>query len=657
MMPREWRAPALLALIVGCRALGAHPAGVDWPVYGGDAQGSRYSRARDITPANVSRLQIAWVYSTGPASIEATTRPKEGKAPNFEATPIVIGDRLYFSTPLGRVFALDAATGAELWHYDAHVDVSGDYGDNANRGVASWLDANAGPDATCRRRILLATIDARLIALDAASGSPCAEFGDKGVIDLTANLRNRPQYVGEYEETSPPTIVNDVVIVGSGVADNNRVDAPSGAVRGFDVRTGRLRWSWDPVPQDSSDPGWKTWIGERAHHTGAANAWSMMSADQERDLVFVPTGSPSVDYFGGERLGDNLYANSVVALRASTGERVWHFQLVHHDLWDYDVAAPPLLTTIPVAGRDVPVVLQTGKTGQLFVLDRTTGAPVFPVEERGVPRSDVPGEIASPTQPYSGALPDLTPNKISADKAFGINGAQRDWCRSRLASLRNSGPFTPPGTGETVYLPSNVGGAQWGGMAYDPIRHIAVVPMNHSATVVQLLARSTVDTTRLEPGWEYAPMDGTPWIMRRQSLTASSGIACTPPPLSALVAVDLLTRRKLWETPLGDLQRTMQVYGDTTKVDPRLGTTVLGGPIATASGLVFIAGTSDNRLHAFDVESGTELWNADLPGRGKATPMTYRLGKTRTQYVVIAAGGGSMAGVGATIVAFALPNR
>ncbi|MFL5483612.1 MAG: pyrroloquinoline quinone-dependent dehydrogenase [Gemmatimonadaceae bacterium] len=651
MKSRYW----VCALVgIGCRTVGAPPTAIDWPVYGGDPEGSRYSAATDIARANVARLKVAWTYSTGPTSIEATTRPKEGKPPNFETTPIVIDGTLYFSTPLGRVIALDATTGAELWTYDGKVDISGNYGDNANRGVATWLDKSAPANAVCRRRILLATIDARLIALDAASGKPCRDFGDNGVVELSTNLRNGVQYKGEYEETSPPTVVNDIIVVGSAIADNNRIDGPSGVVRGFDSRTGRLRWSWDPVPQDSTDPGWRTWIGPKAHRTGAANAWSIMAADPERDLVFVPTGSPSVDYFGGERLGDNLYANSVVALRASTGERVWHFQLVHHDLWDYDVAASPLLATLPVHGRDVPVVMQTGKSGQLFVLDRVSGVPVLPVEERPAPKSDVPGEIAATTQPYSSALPNLTPNTLSSRDAFGINSAEREECRARMQKFRNGAPFTPPSVEGTVYRPSNVGGAQWGGMAYDPVRHIAVVPMNHSAVVVQLLPRTSVDSTKLEEGWEYATMDGTPWIMRRQSLTGKSGVACTPPPLSALVAVDLVTRRKIWETPLGDMQRTLTIVGDSTKVDARLGTTTYGGPIITATGLVFISGTSDQRIHAFDIESGREIWYADLPGRGKATPMTYRAGKNQKQYVVIAVGGGSLGGRGATIVAFSI---
>jgi quinoprotein glucose dehydrogenase len=356
-------------------------------------------------------------------------------------------------------------------------------------------------------------LDARLIALDAVTGRPCARFGAGGTVDLRRGLRNAPAFTEEYELTSPPVVVNDVVVVGSAVADNGRVDAPSGEVRAFDLRTGTLRWSWDPVPQDRRDPAWSTWEGPVAHRTGAANAWSVMAADPARDLVFVPTASPSPDYYGGERLGDNRYANSVVALRASTGRVVWHFQTVHHDLWDYDNASPPALVSLRRGGREIPVVLQATKTGQLFVLHRETGEPVFPVEERQVPASNVAGERAAARQPFS-TLPQLGLSRFDAADAWGLTGADREACRREVAALRNEGMFTPPSLRGTLVAPSYVGGAHWGGVAFDPARQIAVVPVNRLAAVVQLLPRVRFDSSvaqarrgeRLDGDWEYAPM-------------------------------------------------------------------------------------------------------------------------------------------------------
>lgn len=620
----------------------------DWPVYGGDVMGSRYSRLAQIAPGNVSSMQVAWTYHTG----EAGTPVGTDRAPQFEATPIVVDGTMYIGTPAGRVIALDPVTGTERWRTDATVDPKGHYGDPNNRGVAMWVDSTRAVGAPCRRRIFLAALDAQLIALDAATGHRCDGFGDGGRVDLTVGLRNPPEYKGEYEETSPPTVVNGVVVVGSAVADNNRQNAPSGVVRGFDARTGALKWSWDPVPQDSTDPAWKTWVGPHAHETGAANVWSVMAADPARDLVFLPTTSPSVDYYGGTRLGSNLYANSVVALRASTGKIVWHFQTVHHDLWDYDNASPPALVTIELHGKKIDAVLQATKTGQLFVLDRETGKPQFPVEERPVPASDVPGETASPTQPFTAGIAPLSPHRFTLDSAWGITPADREACRKEWAPLRNEGIFTPPSLGGTLQAPSNIGGAHWGGVAYDPARHIAVIPVNRLAAEVQLIPRAQHDFSSDEGDWEYARMAGTPYVMRRRISLGPSGLPCTPPPFGTLVAVDLSTGRHLWEVPLGAVKANLPPGSPLAS----LGSANLGGAIVTASGLVFIGASIDHRIHAYDSKTGRELWSGELPAGARATPMTY-LGADGRQYVVIAAGGNDVWGPGDALVAFALPRH
>jgi quinoprotein glucose dehydrogenase len=604
----------------------------------------------------VAALEPAWSFRTGETpEAEPTDRPTA-----FEATPIVVDGLLYVSTPLGKVFALDPASGAERWRFDARVDPGSEFGDFTNRGVSSWLDTAAGPGDACRRRIVLATIDARLIELDAKTGRVCAGFGEGGTVDLSRGLRNPApaDYVEEYEVTSPPAVAGDVLVVGSGVADNRRTDSASGEVRGYDARTGELRWTWDPVPADSSDPGWRTWEGPAAHRTGAANTWSVIAADPERDLVFLPTGSPSPDYYGGERLGQNLYANSVVALRASTGERVWHFQVVHHDLWDYDIASPPLLATLQKGGREIPVLLQATKTGQLFVLDRETGAPVFPVEERPVPPSTVPGEKAWPTQPFS-SLPPLSPQRFTADDAWGITPFDRRSCRKQIAALRNEGIFTPPSLEGSLVLPHNAGGAHWGGVAYDPERQIAVVPVNHIAAYVQVFPREQYDEDEAERSdYEYAQMSGTPYMMRRGIVLSPLGLPCTARPWGALVGVSLGTGKKLWEVPLGT---TRDVFASRIHLPLSFdwGTPNLGGAIVTAGGVVFIGAAMDDYLRAFDVETGRELWRGRLPAGAQATPMTYRLDANGRQFVVVAAGGHGKLGTdrGDYVVAFALPGR
>jgi len=635
----------LLAAVVAPTAAAAQVA--EWSAYGHDALGSRYSPLTQITRDNVTRLAVAWTYRTGDTA--HTRRPAK-----FEATPLMVDGTLYLSTPFGRAIALDPTTGRQLWTYDAHVDRSGDWGDFANRGVSTWVDPAAPAGAVCKRRIYLTTIDARIVALDAKRGTLCAGFGSRGVVDLRRGLRNAPYYAEEYQLTSPPAVINGLIVTGSSVADNNRINAASGEVRAFDARTGALRWSWDPVPRDSTDAAWSSWR-PLGHITGAANAWSVIAADPARDLVFVPTTSPSPDYYGGERLGDNRYANSIVALRASTGKVAWHFQTVHHDLWDYDNASPPALVTLNRGGRAVNAVLQATKTAQLFVLDRLTGQPIFPVEERAVPASTIAGERASPTQPFNTIIPPLSPNRLSLDSIWGATPADRDACLAQIRPLRNEGPFTPPSLQGTLSVPSNVGGAHWGGVAYDPAHHIAVVPVNRLAAFVQLIPLDQFDSTearqnsgRLDD--QYTRMHGTPYFMRRRILKAPSGLPCTPPPWGALVGINLETGAKAWEVPLGDPTTLRPQLAGLSKTP--LGLPNLGGPIVTGGGLAFIGATFDHYLRAFDVETGRELWRGELPAGARATPMTYEIGGK--QFVVICVGGSEDWGSGDYVVAFSL---
>jgi quinoprotein glucose dehydrogenase len=629
----------------------------EWSAYGHDAAGTRYAPLGQITRDNVSELAIAWTYRTGETD--------RGRFPakrdmHFEATPLMVEGTLYLSTPAGRAIALDPATGRPRWVFAArNFDVGGDWGDYSNRGVSTWVDPALGAGARCKRRIYLGVLDGHIVALDARTGTPCAGFGKHGSIDLRLGLHNPPAFDEEYELTSPPAVIDGLVVAGSGVADNNRTNAASGEVRAYDARTGALRWSWDPVPRDSTDPAWSSWQGVMAHTTGAGNAWSVIAADPVRHLVFVPTGSASPDYFGGERRGDNRYANSITALQASSGKVVWTFQAVHHDLWDYDVASPPALATITHDGHAVPVVLQTLKTGQLFVLDEQTGRPVFPVEERKVPDSPVLGEHPSPTQPFNTIIPALSPQSLSLDDVWGVTPADRDACLDQIRPLRNQGIFTPPSFEGTLVIPSNIGGSHWGGLAFDPARQIAVISVNRIASMVQLIPLDRIDTaeaTRNESrlGDQYTRMHGTPFIMRRRILLSPTGLPCFKPPFGALVAIDLKTGAKLWDVPLGDLVGLDPAHpARTADSTAPLGSPNLGGPIITAGGLVFIGATIDHAFRAFDVETGRKLWEVPLPAGARATPMTYEIGGT--QYVVISVGGGEEFGSGDYVMAFALP--
>jgi quinoprotein glucose dehydrogenase len=625
-----WLLVFVLPMWLVCTARAQSKTDVGWPTYSNDPGGTRYSPATQIDRGNVGQLKVAWTFRTGALPHDEELDKKAA----FEATPILVDGKLFLSTPYDHVIALNAETGAKLWEFDPKLELPYGSSEVTSRGVSAWRDPHAKAGKPCTLRIFIGTLDARLIALDGDTGKPCSDFGMDGEVDLTTGVRLRDP--GDYQVTSAPAIFKDLIITGSSLGDNRAVTVERGIVRAFDVRTGNLRWTWDPLAP---------WAYQTTPRTGAGNAWSTISVDAEHDLAFIPTGSASPDYFGGFRKGDNKWANSVVAVRASTGEFVWGFQVVHHDLWDYDVASQPAL----FAWKDgTAAIAITTKMGRVFVLNRLTGAPLLPIEERAVPKSDIPGEEAWPTQPASTIS--LVPEKLSPEDAWGKDVQEKQWCTEKMKAARSGDIFTPPSLQGTLVFPSNVGGVNWGSATYDPQRHLLFVDTNRLPILVKLIPRDELAEARKNASdldrlhGEFARQTGAPFAMFRTPLLAASGLPCNAPPWGTVAAVDLFEGKKVWDVPLGSF-----VPGMNT------GTITLGGPMATAGGLVFTAATMDNGLRAFDSETGKELWRYDLPAGGQATPMTYTLkGK---QYLVIAAGGHGKLGTkqGDYVIAFTLP--
>jgi quinoprotein glucose dehydrogenase len=631
-----------IALATGLQlAHAAQPTGdddFDWSHYGGDDGGNRYAERAAINRGNVAQLRKAWTYRTAELGVGFASAAKLA----FEATPILIGGSLYISTPTNIVIALDPATGQEHWRYDPKISRTVAYTRATSRGVSSWTDATAQPGQACAHRIFIGTLDARLIALDGRSGKPCADFGAQGAVDLVTDATERGQYV----VTSPPAIYRDVVMVGAAIGDERSGVSERGGVRAFDVRSGMLRWSWASMPATPGAP----------QNANDADAWSVFSVDTGRGLVFVATGSASPDAFGGGRPGDNEYANSLVALRANTGQIAWHQQLIHHDLWDYDLAAQPMLVDIEREGKSIPAVVQATKSGQLFVFDRETGEPVFDVIERAVPRSDVPGEAASPTQPFPATPALVSHAAVTPQDAWGLTFYDRGKCRSRIERYRSEGIFTPPSLKGTILLPSHYGGVNWGGLAFDNERQLVIAAVNHLPSVVTLVPSAQIQAQRESgayPQSEFAQQAGAPYGMRRELLASPLGLPCTAPPWGTLAAVDLRRNAIRWQVMLGSTRDLTPWFVPSRAI----GMPNMGGPIVTAGGLAFVAAATDNYLRAFDIETGRELWKGRLPAGGQATPMTYAA--DGRQFVVIAAGGHALLGTtrGDYVVAFALPER
>ncbi len=615
---------------------------VEWPYVGGDQANTRFSAAETLTPENVSQLQVAWTWRP-----EEQPRQEFGTVPgNFTSTPIMIDDTVYVSSNYNRVAALDADTGAVKWIFDPQAYADGMPalgGGFRHRGVTTWRD---GQDL----RIFLASRH-RLFCLDSESGQVVTSFGDDGVVDLSQDLLWTIDR-SHFEFNAAPVVYKNLVIVGSAVGD--RViyrRAPPGDVRAYDARTGALVWSFHTIPQES-EFGSDTWENGAWRYSGATNVWAGMTVDEERELVFLPVGNPTNVYYGGQRLGDNLFAESLVALNANTGERQWHFQIVHHGLWDYDLPTQPMLMPITVDGRPADVVVQLTKQGLTFVFDRVTGEPVWPIEERPVPQSDVPGERTSPTQPFPTRPPALLPTLgMSLDDAFDLTPALRAAAQTAMGDYRIGPVYTPPSLEGSLVRPGGSGVANWGGGAFDTETGLLYVKASNVPAVMRL-EKFDPETTRNpfadanDPN--YVGYDTIPG----GRATFEGGIPLNKPPYAYLVAVNLNEGNIAWRVPFGRGSDSLREHPALQGLDlpDRLGTPGAPGAIVTKGGLVF-AGGGENALYAFDKYTGRELWFAELAQRSTATPMTYQSSRGR-QFVLIATGSGTSQ----ELVAFAMPE-
>ena len=660
-----------LAAIIGTGLLGLWPKGPigpaaasndvagGWGNWGNNPGGERWSPLDQVNRDNVRGLEVAWRYATGEwAKKQASGKQVVGQS--FQATPVLFDRRLIGCTDTGTVFAVDAATGQAKWKFDPHLRMSNAAEIASHcRGVSLWTDDQAPTGSLCKTRVLHAAA-LSVYALDATTGRACPAFGKNGVVRAEATgLR----YPDEVALRGPATVIGGVAAFGSVVADGERADSPSGKIRAFDLRTGALRWEFDPVPRDPKDPATASWGKGSYKYVGAGNVWSIMSADPKLNLIYAPTSSPAADYYGGHRPGDNRYTNSLVALDASTGKLRWYFQTSHHDVWDYDLPAQPILTNIVRAGRTIPAVVQLTKQGFVFVFDRRDGKPLYPIVEKPVPQASVVGEPLSPTQPYPTAIAPLVKQGLQPDEVWGLTPYDRSACRRMVEKLDHRGLYAPPSLQGTVTLPATIGGANWSGGAIDKRTGTLIVPVTQMPAMSQLVPRPK--------GWRPPPpgslpfsmadakeasfeelMLKTPYISRTSFITSPFGIPCSGPPWAKLVAVDLGTGKVRWSVTLGDTSGFAPLG-----LPLKWGAPFSGGPITTAGGLIFMAGTSDGKMRAFDLESGKVLWSTRLPAGGMATPMTYSI--DGRQYVVVAAGGSIIfpGKKGDTLMAFALPRN
>jgi quinate dehydrogenase (quinone) len=618
------RQKAIILVLLAASITGAAPQQSqegDWPSFGRDSGAQRFSPLTEITRQNVAALRQAWAFDTG--------------SRDLQVTPLVVRGLMYF-TGGSTVFALEPETGKEVWKFDAGGPVS-------KRGLAYWPG-----DAQFPARLYSGVREGRMVALDAKTGTVVTGFGERGYLDLKPSIRGDVD--GFFMLDSPPVVYRDVIITGGSNGEGSPSTGLYGDIRGWDARSGKLLWSFHTVPR-AGEPGVETWEGESWKNRSGTNAWSYLTVDLERGLVFAPTGSPTSDFYGADRKGKNLYGNSLIALDATTGKLKWFQQLVHHDIWDWDLPAAPALIDVTLNGHRIPAVAQITKMSLLFIFDRVTGEPLFGIEERPVPQSDVPGEQTWSTQPFPVKPPPLSRTTFDpANDFYTLTPEHAAYCKElwNTHKMYTKGIFTPPGLdGTMVTFPSTLGGGNWSGLSYDAGRGLVFTNIMNLGQVARM-------ERRIDAGSGASTFERTtPWnrpIGRFWNL--ETRIPCSAPPFGELIAVNVNTASTSWRVPLGvfeDLKS--RGFGGT-------GTPNMGGTIATAEGLVFVGGTIDKRFRAFDADTGALVWETPLEASAHATPMTF-LGRDGRQYVVIAAGGGGIlrSEPGSKIVAFALPSR
>jgi quinoprotein glucose dehydrogenase len=625
----------------------------DWTAYGGTGFGSRYSALNQINTNNIKDLKLAWEFRTG--DMKGENDPEEY---TNEATPLKIGDLLYTCSPHQIVFALDAATGTLRWKFDPQIRHNPAFQHMTCRGVA-FHETQAGattaegtpPPADCPMRIFLPTNDGRMFALDARTGKPCESFGDHGQIDLKEGSEIKT--VGFYEGTSPPVVTSKVLIMGGAVIDNYSNKVPSGVVRGFDIYTGRLLWAFDAGNPDPNE------MPSETHHfsAGSPNSWAVSAADEQLGLVYVPLGSSSPDIWGGLRTpAEERYDSALVALDIATGKLRWSFQNVHHDLWDMDMPSQPTLTDVTTGNSTIPAIYVPAKTGNIFVLDRRDGHLIVPAPERPVPQGAAPGDRLSPTQPFSD-LSFRPKENLTGAQMWGSTMFDQLACRIMFHRLRYEGPFTPPSLRGTLVYPGDFGMFEWGGIAIDPRRQIAIANPQSIPFISRLVPRGPDNPAAPDgahpPGTELGvqPMYNAPYGVSLGIFLSPLGIPCLAPPWGNIAAIDLKTHKVVWQHRVGTIRDEAPLPLPFT-----LGVPMLGGPIVTAGGVTFLTSTMDYYIRAFDVTTGRQLWQDRLPAGGQSTPMTYE--QNGRQYVVTVDGGHGSFGtkLGDYVRAYALPQ-
>jgi len=633
--------------------------GTDWPAYGGTHHATRYSPLEQINRDNVAELEQIWEFRTGDL-------PENDEPFGNQNTPVKVGDRLYLCSALNKITALDAATGAEFWTYDPVVSTDA-IGYNAScRGLVYFEDPLAETTDLCATRVVNLTHDARMIALDTETGQVCPDFGNAGIVNLLEGIGDTAP--GFYAPTSPPTLVRDVLVVGSQVSDGQTREAPSGVIRGYNAVTGELEWAWD-----MGRPGETGLPPEGEIYTpGTPNVWTIASGDSELGLVYLPMGNSAVDYWGGDRSeAENTYSTAIVALDVETGEVAWHYQTVHYDIWDYDLGGQGTLVDFPTPDGPVPAIIMPSKQAQFYIFNRETGEPLVTIEERPAPQGGVEPERLSPTQPYVTDFPNLLKPDLTEADMWGTTPLDQLWCRIQFRQASYQGVYTPPTVDQPwIQFPGYNGGSDWGGIAVDPVNNILIANYNNMPNYNQLVPREEIEAMGIlpitDPNYDADAGSGSHGSISPQALTPYgirvnagwrvpfTGMLCSQPPYGGIAAIDLETREVLWDQPFGLALRNGP-FGIPSMLPIPIGTPNNGGGVITASGLFFIAATTDNIFRAIDIESGETVWSVELPAGGQATPMVYE--SQGRQIVVINAGGHDFmeTPIGDYFLAYALP--